>query len=305
VVYADSLNILVSFNQIIYRFNRDGRFLNNIGKIGNGPCEHTTLYSESVDSSHKELYLYAGNNRMIVWSIDGKPLREFNFEIQGTLTFAKVVGNNIISEVRNYTNNGALTVSVLTFTLDGSLLHANQLHEYAETETNYQSIPITYSYQNSLIYKDTFDGWSYTLNVDSIAKYRFYNLGKFSPTRDTLEDMNKRQSKGSSFMEIVDLQEDDSNVYILAVNGRKLYGFVTKKENNKFIFADKIDMPQKGGGIPIDRNKTFSVWPTYIDAGGRKYSMVDITEIDTTLIAPRKINNIPFSADPNPIVVMF
>ena len=62
----------------IFRFDKTGRFLNTIGKIGRGPGEYTFLHNFCLDENKRQVYILAGFERkMIVCDYDGNFIREF------------------------------------------------------------------------------------------------------------------------------------------------------------------------------------------------------------------------------------
>ena len=55
----------------IYRFSRTGKFLNNIGSIGQGPGEYTTYSTFLVDEDKKEVYIIANTNGVLAYDFEG------------------------------------------------------------------------------------------------------------------------------------------------------------------------------------------------------------------------------------------
>lgn len=56
---------------LIYRFSRSGRFLNKVGKIGQGPEEYTGLWSFQVDELQKEIYCLTPSSGILVYDFSG------------------------------------------------------------------------------------------------------------------------------------------------------------------------------------------------------------------------------------------
>ena len=57
--------------QSVYRFSRDGRFLNKVGKIGQGPGEYIRLADFFADEEQKEIYIMSTLNGVKVYDFDG------------------------------------------------------------------------------------------------------------------------------------------------------------------------------------------------------------------------------------------
>lgn len=56
----------------IYRFSRDGKFLNRIGIIGQGPGEYVNFSTFLVDEGKNEVYIISGNNGVLAYNFEGK-----------------------------------------------------------------------------------------------------------------------------------------------------------------------------------------------------------------------------------------
>lgn len=72
-VYLDEKNIFVSTgSNSVLRFNSDGKFLNTIGKKGQGPSEFASLFSFKINSKNNEVYLFdASSKKLLVFDYDG------------------------------------------------------------------------------------------------------------------------------------------------------------------------------------------------------------------------------------------
>ena len=54
-------------------FNRSGKFLCNVGSIGQGPGEYFNLYDDIIDEKNELIYLAPfGGNKILVYNISGK-----------------------------------------------------------------------------------------------------------------------------------------------------------------------------------------------------------------------------------------
>lgn len=87
-------------------FNRDGKFLADIGKIGQGPGEYSgSLYSEAIDEAHKCIYLapFFGSSKLLKYNLDGT--FHSDIEIGETLNKPKICLNE----------DGSLTMVHLCF----------------------------------------------------------------------------------------------------------------------------------------------------------------------------------------------
>lgn len=72
--------------QVPYKlFDHSGKFIRNIGKIGRGPNEYTTIYSEIVDEKNNCIYLMPWNrNQILRYDLNGNPLTPINLKFNQT-----------------------------------------------------------------------------------------------------------------------------------------------------------------------------------------------------------------------------
>lgn len=85
-------------------FNRQGKFIRNIGKVGRGPGEFGTLYDIQLDETANKLYLlpFARANKIIVYSLDNEILPAIPLAYQQT-------------KFKAHVDNGTLTVLSMPF----------------------------------------------------------------------------------------------------------------------------------------------------------------------------------------------
>jgi hypothetical protein len=79
-------------------FDRSGRFLGNIGSVGQGPGEYQWLYDDIIDDKNGLIYLTSsfGSNRILVYNTSGALVREITVPIR--LTKPKIfLSDNVMS----------------------------------------------------------------------------------------------------------------------------------------------------------------------------------------------------------------
>lgn len=76
-------DVFISVSHDILRFSRDGKFLNRIGKYGQGPREMAHNTSIAVDDQKKEVWVYDGaKRRFIVYDFEGNYIREIEHAVE-------------------------------------------------------------------------------------------------------------------------------------------------------------------------------------------------------------------------------
>lgn len=67
-------------NKVMKLFDRQGNFLNTIGRIGKGPEEYIPLNKYFVDEKQEIIYLLSNNNKCLIYGFDGHLKREINLQ---------------------------------------------------------------------------------------------------------------------------------------------------------------------------------------------------------------------------------
>ncbi len=96
---SDNYIAIHSYGQMpIKLFDRKGKFVRNIGKVGRGPGEFNSLYGIQIDESANKVYLspFARATKLIVYSLDDEILPEIPLVYQQT-KFKAYVDNDIVT----------------------------------------------------------------------------------------------------------------------------------------------------------------------------------------------------------------
>jgi len=85
----DSYYILDGVNNIVAKFDREGKFITKIGALGNGPGEYLKIEDIIVDKDSQTIKLYDIRGRkIIIYDFDGSYIREFRLHL-----FLKSIAN--------------------------------------------------------------------------------------------------------------------------------------------------------------------------------------------------------------------
>ena len=86
--------IFIVINNIISRFDRNGKFLNKIDRIGQGPGEYINIRSITVDYIREEILIYDGpTRRLLKYSYEGKFIN--SVDINGVVQIGFLGGDTL------------------------------------------------------------------------------------------------------------------------------------------------------------------------------------------------------------------
>lgn len=70
-------DIVIRNNNDIYHYSREGKYLNRIGRYGNGHAEYGQILSVSCDTINREVYVSTLASEVYIYTFEGKFVRNF------------------------------------------------------------------------------------------------------------------------------------------------------------------------------------------------------------------------------------
>ena len=306
IIYVSSNDIYITGNHIIYRFGIDGKFKNRIGQIGQGPMEHKYIYSVSIDEPTSSVHIFDGNKRIIVWTCDGQPVKEILLNSENSISALKYLQNIYIAEERIFKENKANICISFIDSLGNEQRREEVFSPRSTEEWTYFPVPIIQQNRNELLYFSPFSNSLASITKDSITeKYRF-NLGKYTPDANKINDADYRIQTGKGLTEVLDIIDGDGQIFILAHKGMTLFAIIIDKSTGENILSSTITDPRRGGGIALTDDSNIRLWPHY-EQQNSIYSIIDINDMsDKEIEWINSFNNLHFRTDnqANPCILI-
>lgn len=197
-----------------YRFDRAGKFLNRIGKSGQGPGEYSQALCFSVDDTRKQIYLIDSFvKKVLVYSYEGDYLRTIPLEVP-TYMFVKN------RDLFYYYDINYLRSKYELYQADsnGKIVKRAQTEDKIEAKFSLQ-MPFFYQFDGNLYYKNTASEIIWQID-NSLNKKPVYiiDLGKYAKKEDAREfeiQGNKaRAVNKGNYRTVSDLFETDKYIFI-------------------------------------------------------------------------------------------
>lgn len=304
IVHVSDSDIFVLSNSLVYRFDKFGKFKKILGKIGNGPGEHSLIVN--VSFRENMIWLYVGNRRLICWDIDGLDSTVTDLNAEGWITCAYRVANGFVAEERMYGKDGSFGVYIDRFDDNGLKTDSCLVYENKNSSDSYQFSPVTYTCNDEICYYNPFLDNIFNINESAISESFAIYMGKLTPDRNSLNDMEYREKFRDTFLEILDLKENDTDLFLLAVMDKKLYGGIYNKVDGIFCSFGEVGLPWMNGGIRISEGIDCYVWPQFSEKNVF-YSFAYPGNLDTNSIEylkEIKNNDITINEESNPFVII-
>ena len=133
MMHRTSKYYIFAEHQNVMQFTRDGKFVRNIGRCGQGPGEYNYIMQVDVDEKAGKVYVLSTGKRFNVYDLETGEFLESGKMTHGQLnSFLMQNDSTMIA----YKDNGNGQVKTLAYsaTLSGNVLHEYPRHELFEVE---------------------------------------------------------------------------------------------------------------------------------------------------------------------------
>ena len=151
-------------DQHIYRFSHDGKFLNLVGQVGQGPTEYTMIWDFFVDDKAKEIFIISTYQSIKVYDYNGNFKREVSnkrIDQLFSLTPGKIIKYNnqfllsqnlpVLTKIDN-PQKTLWSIAMVDNKFENTKLFKNPAHEGIESELVNNGVDVngTINYNNEL-----------------------------------------------------------------------------------------------------------------------------------------------------------
>lgn len=238
--FVTSTDIIVFDFKMCYRFDREGRFLNQIGKVGRGPEEVVRPMGMAVDSLNRWVYLLdTGSERLVKYNYEGiyiksyKPgfssmnllLHKSNIILLGDMNYQYAKPGNRYS-IKFFSSETAKVISQMACEKDDDIPFSI-------------SFPSMYSYGGETYVKDFWEDIIYRVqDPNNLIAYAAIDNGKFKHRdRDDKSPITgEADPKDKMIMDISFITESDRYIFLASSKGL----FCFDKTQNETFCSDAI-----------------------------------------------------------------
>lgn len=306
IKYMDSTNIIVESERELYRFDSNGKFLNKIGRHGQGPGEYIAPGRVSFDPVNGCLCLFT-NKSLQYWSLDGRLIESLDFPDVKTLQSVSAMMNDTLLVVRrDYGDNGELAETIQWYDRTGKILHENDmLIDSTEIDIAMFAYPEHYRIGNIEYYRDEWDNKLYTIRYPEISAYRVFDFGRYNSDRSAYQSGSKMEKRGDTNVVIQQCIAAKGNVWMKYLLENR-YNYILIGSSGGCLFHSiGHEAYSEPKGITLDGNLDISFWPSYIDDSSRIACVMYPEDMDLeSLDQLSKELNTEIKSGDNPIIAI-
>lgn len=295
VVYFGDDGILVWDNNIVYRFDKSGHFLNKIGKIGHGYGEFVASVSANYNNKRGIILFGTNSNEVYKYSVDGTYLGKFavsgDDNVLMTSKWSESLGE-YVCEIRHYRNDG-LDVSLSTWDINGKKLGTYPVYSDDEVaENNFTHTGSLCDTDGGMLFRLPFCETVYKLTKNGVEETLAFDLGSHSATREMVEDCAKADLYEKECYNIFNWSVTPEHIYLCVACNRGTRDVLINRDDNSIIHNQFYGVDESNCHIKID-NSGNTFWP-WIAKGNKVADFIesrDKTKNPILVIATEKATN--------------
>ena len=302
---TDSDIIIRNDNEVL-RFYRDGTFANIIGVYGHGYSEHGKILSVCSDGVSKVVYILTFEGKIYHYSYDGVFLGIIPIQIRNNESIRSIYHSKkdaLICEIREDYSQG-VKVQLRSFESNGKLKKTYDLYkDNYSVSISLESFPIGYSFSDGIKIKLAYDNRLHYFS-DSSYVDMVLDAGHLQANRYYIEDVNNKRALLNEKLQLLDIEETASFLFIVAYYNKKYYAFIYDKYINSFIMSSVNLNPRNSQGLKFDGLKDFEIWPMWCK-NKTATSLVSPESVITNHSLFSQYNICGINEDSNPIVFIY
>lgn len=306
--HDDKMIITDAITNNLYIFNRNGKLLNKISNIGNGPGEYVRIDDVLIDNVLKYIVVLDGiQKKMITYSMTGKYINEFTFQTEhAPMHFGQINEDLYAFDYQRHSNDSLWKYNLVVSSLETGSEKQKYLPYEVSLGVSFSPQTTLFKLEDTLVYIPQYSSIVYNILNDRIdVRYSFDFEDKWITDdfekikwNNAVDFMNALES--SNFVYYFNLLETKSHIYgRLNYKDKLCYLIINKQAQISKLFYDKKS------------DYRFSISPIAVDGNEfvvplEAYQIRDFVEEETV---KNKLKNngisdyLQVSEDSNPILV--
>lgn len=257
-------DIVIRNNNDIYHYSREGKYLNRIGRYGNGHAEYGQILSVSCDTINREVYVSTLASEVYIYTFEGKFVRNYKMRTDDNEKIKSTCyshSHGLMVELQQC-NGTEYNVLVATLNVDGDIINRELIYsDNLEFPISRESTSEMYPYGDGVKVKLEYSGILFCVGDDKHSPVEL-TYGKQIPDRRMIEDASMKNILMNEYVQILDVKESYKYLYFVLYKKRNMRCAVYDKQSKTFVFSQNGLNPKLGEGI-ILQNIDKRFWPTW------------------------------------------
>lgn len=271
-------DIIIESDRRLYRFDKNGRFVNYIGRPGQGPDEYVSPGGVSYNDTDSCLYLF--NRALQKWTLDGRLETTVQFdELYNLNSISILKPDTLLAIRRNYTGDGMLSQFIQYYTINGDFISECEFQsDSLKMDIAMFASPEHHRLDDAYLFRNEWGNEIYNITPNGISLFLNLDFGRHNPDRLVYQDgyqRDKHLSKDIANIKSCYISKD--LVWVNYIMDEKLNNLLVDKANNIIHHTVSENDYIVPDGLRLYEELNF--WPTYIDTKSRLYSILQPGEL--------------------------
>ena len=310
------------FRSGAYLFDRKtGKFLNEIGRKGQGPDEYNYIFPYPFNENYELFYAISFSQRIgidihsnrvvekVFNPILRNPQSDENYLATSLVNIFKMDSLNYIAYINNDSGEDPHLLAI--FDKEGNIVKTYPNHQkyikYRRSSSDFNP-GLFYDYDNQLYFKEySYNDTVFRVNLDTIIPHIIFDLGKMKP--NYLERQNPDQNRNCYWIDYV--HETTNYIFFKYKSGAdsetfKYYDAYYNKKNGELVASESTSKELRGF---VDGNDLYP--PFYISSINQSEEVIGIITATNLLdyMKKNKLTDYPsifnsLQFDDNPVIVI-
>lgn len=185
IVFSDSYIFISDFNKLL-QFDRNGKFVRQVGANGRGPGEYINVSGFCIDEKKETVYIIAwGIHTVLEFGFNGKFIRSFNKSFE-SLQFLVNDTNSFVFRLETKVTNDYGFKLYLTDLKGTPLVKIKNYSRRTSKPALILSITPMYFFNDNIQFMQFGVDTLYTLKNEKLEPYAIFNLGKMKMDPDPM-----------------------------------------------------------------------------------------------------------------------
>ncbi|CAK7054080.1 MAG: hypothetical protein PARBB_02667 [Parabacteroides distasonis] len=268
--------LLVFSRDGVYKFTKEGDFIKQVGRTGQGPGEYTLAVSATMNHVKREIVISDVAQKIIFYDFDGNFLREEKWGHLRNIGYSDSI-LWISDYPNNMSENNALALNQNRDTL-ASIPNPHYGMKSKDGQGGFSSAKYLRSFyvynDNTYLSGNEESDTVYQLSGKDYTPYIAFNKGKYKLPMEyeVWYSYDDHERFGSNYWNVITVAEDDRYLFLTCLRTAPLAGkkYGHYEENYSYIVYDKEKKTafktggEKGTKIIDDIMGGPAIWPRYV-----------------------------------------
>ncbi|WP_288733136.1 6-bladed beta-propeller [uncultured Parabacteroides sp.] len=196
-------------NYMFYRFDRSGKFLNKIGRRGNGPFEYSKPFSFKIDTLNDQIYIVDTYKKSIlIFSFSGKYIDKINLKY--ATNGIELLNDNILYYNINYYKKRSTELVLIN--KNGDFIRETKSNSILTANAVVLELPQFYTFKGDVYYRNQIDNIVYSIDSE-LNKTPIWKIDCGERDRDITYKINEKEHLKGGVV-IKNIKELDKYLFI-------------------------------------------------------------------------------------------